>query len=318
MKLRTIIPVLVLFACVLAADDSPPALLAAGRADEAITSLRSKLSSSPSDADSHNLLCRVYFSMGDWDHGISACEKAVALDPNNSGYHLWLGRIYGEKADAANFLSAASLAGKVRTEFETAVRLDPNNVEARSDLGEFYLEAPGIVGGGRDKAEAQAQALAPLDAAKADYLKGRLSEKRKDFATAEKEYRAAIEASYGSALTWFNLALFFRHQERWNDMEDAVHHAVSAQVDRPEIIMESAEILLRSGRNVPAAIQYLRRYLALSSKVEEAPAFKAHYLLGTALEKQGDKQAAAQEYRAALSLAKNFSRAQEALDRLNR
>ena len=143
MKLRTIIPVLVLFACVLAAaDDSPPALLAAGRADEAITSLRSKLSSSPSDADSHNLLCRVYFSMGDWDHGISACEKAVALDPNNSGYHLWLGRIYGEKADAANFLSAASLAGKVRTEFETAVRLDPNNVERAATWASSIWKRP--------------------------------------------------------------------------------------------------------------------------------------------------------------------------------
>ena len=83
-------------------------------------------------------------------------------------------------------------------------------------------------------------------------------------------------------------------------------------------LMESGEVLLRSGRNFPAAVQFLRRYLALNSKVEEAPAFKAHYLLGTALEKQGDKQAAAQEYRAALSLAKGFSRAQEALDRLNR
>ena len=150
--------------------------------------------------------------MGDWDRGISACEKAVALDPNNSRYHLWLGRIYGEKADGSSFFSAASLAGKVRNEFEAAVRLDPNNVDARSDLGEFYLEAPGIVGGGRDKAEAQTQALAALDPAKADYLKGRMAEKKKDLATAEKEYRAAIEASHGSALTWFNLALFFRHQ----------------------------------------------------------------------------------------------------------
>ena len=320
MKLRIIILFLALFsaAAVAAGDDSAPALLAAGRADDAINSLRSKISTSPSDAEPHNLLCRVYFSMGDWDRGISACEKAVALDPNNSRYHMWLGRIYGEKADTANFLSAASLAGKVRNEFESAVRLDPNNVEARSDLGEFYLEAPGIVGGGRDKAEAQAQALTALDPAKADYLKGRLAEKKKDFETAEKEYRAAIEASHGSALTWFNLALFFRHRERWNDMEDAINHAVSAQVDRPEIIMESGEVLLRSGRNFPAAVQYLRRYLALNSKVEEAPAFKAHYLLGTALEKQGDKQGAAQEYRAALSLARNFSRAQEALDRLNR
>jgi len=320
MKTRGLILVLALFssAALAAADGSAPALLAAGRADDAITTLHSKINSSPNDAEAYNLLCRAYFSMGDWDHGISACEKAVALEPNNSRYHMWLGRIYGEKADGSNFFSAASLAGKVRTEFETAVRLDPNNVDARSDLGEFYLEAPGIVGGGRDKAEAQVQVLAALDPAKADYLKGRIAEKKKDVVTAEREYRAAIEAGHGSALTWFNLALFFRHQQRWNDMEDAIQRAVSAQLDRPEIIMESGEVLLRSGRNVQAAAQYLRRYLALNSKVEEAPAFKAHYLLGTALEKQGDKQGAAQEYRAALSLARNFSRAQEALDRLNR
>jgi tetratricopeptide (TPR) repeat protein len=320
MSMRPSILVLALFAAAAMAtsDDSAPALLAAGRADDAITTLHSKINSSPNDAEAHNLLCRAYFSMADWDRGISACEKAVALEPNNSRYHMWLGRVYGEKADGAGLFSAASLAGKVRTEFETAVRLDSNNVDARSDLGEFYLEAPGIVGGGRDKAEAQARALAALDSVKADYLRGRIAEKKKDLAGAEKEYRAAIEASHGSALTWFNLALFFRHQERWDEMEDAIQHAVSAQVDRPEIIMESGEVLLRSGRNYPAAVQYLRRYLALNSKVEEAPAFKAHYLLGTALEKQGDKQGAAQEYRAALSLARNFSRAQQALDRLNR
>ncbi len=319
MKLRIAILILAsLFTAALAvADDSAPALLAAGRVDDAITTLRSKISASPSDAEAYNLLCRAYFSMANWDRGISACERAIALDPNNSRYHMWMGRIYGEKANNVIFFKAASLAGKVRNEFEAAVRLDPNNVDARSDLGEFYLEAPGIVGGGRDKAETQAQALATLDPAKAHYLYGRIAEKKKDPAAAEKEYRAAIQSSHGSALTWFNLALFFRHQQRWDDMEEAIQHAVSSQVDRPEILMESGEVLLRSGRNFPAAVQYLRRYLALTSKAEEAPAFKAHYLLGTALEKQGDKQAAAQEYRAALSLAKDFSSAQEALDRLN-
>jgi len=320
MRLRTtIIWLASLLAAALAiADDSAPALLAAGRVDGAITSLRSKIAASPNDAEAHNLLCRAYFSVGDWDRGISACEKAVALAPNNSRYHLWLGRVYGEKADSSNFISAASLAGKVRTEFETAVRLGPDSVDARSDLGEFYLEAPGIVGGGRDKAEAQAKTLSTLDPAKAHWLNGRIAEKRKDLITAEKEYRAAIDASHGSALNWFNLALFYRHQQRWDEMEDAINRAVSAQMDRPEIVMEAGEVLIRTGRNFPAAVRFLRRYLSSTSKVEEAPAFKAHYLLGTALEKQGDKQAAAQEYRAALSLAKDFSRAQEALNRLNR
>ena len=87
-----------------------------------------------------------------WDAGIPSCEKAVALDPNDGLYHLWLGRIYGEKADRAGFLKAAGLAGKVRTEFERAVELSPNSWEARTDLAEFYLEAPGIVGGSKDEA----------------------------------------------------------------------------------------------------------------------------------------------------------------------
>jgi len=285
--------------------------------DDAIAWLQARISSAPNDAESYNLLCRAYFSLEDWNRGIAACEKAVSLDPRNSRYHLWLGRSYGEKADRSNFLSAAGLAGKLRKEFETAVQLSPNDAETRTDLAEFYLEAPGIVGGGRDRAEAQAQTLLTLDPAKAHWVRGRIAEKKKDPLTAEKEYRAAIDATHGSGLTWFNLALFFRNGKRWDEMEDALNHAVSAPADRPEVLMETAEILLRAGRNLTGAMQLLHRYLS-NPTVELAPAFKAHYLLGTGLEKQGNKQGAVEEYRAALALAKTFSRAQEALNRLNR
>jgi tetratricopeptide (TPR) repeat protein len=319
MKSRIFFGLIVLAtAQIAAALDPPPALLAAGRVDDAISALRSKISAAPNDADAYHLLCRAYFSLSKWDQAISACEKSVSLDPHNSRYHLWLGRAYGEKADASSFFSAAGLAKKVRNEFERAVQLSPDSVDARTDLAEFYLEAPGIVGGGRDKAEAQAQTLATLDPSKAHWVNGRIAEKKKDLASAEREYRAAIDASHGSALAWFNLALFYRHTQRWNDMENAINHMASAQMDRPEVLMEAGEILIRSGRNFPAAVQLIRRYLSSKSTVEEAPAFKAHYLLGTVFEKQGDKQAAAQEYRTALSLASGFSRAQEALDRLNR
>ena len=64
---------------------------------------------------------------------------------------------------APAFLKAAGLAKKVRTEFERAVEFAPNNWEARTDLAEFYLEAPGIVGGGKDKARAQADLLAAAE-----------------------------------------------------------------------------------------------------------------------------------------------------------
>ena len=306
-------------ACVLAAfslsahADSPSDLLAAGRVDEVIQTLQKKLTRTPDDAASQNLLCRAYFMLEEWDHGIPACERAVRLDSGNSLYHLWLGRIYGEKADRAGFLNAMGLAKKLRAEFERAVELDPSNVAARTDLAEFYLEAPGIVGGGKDKARAQAEAIDHYDPAAAHWVTGRLAEHAKDEALAESEYRAAIDASRGGAHAWLNLAIFFRHTNRLDQMEQALTTMESRPLDRPESLMDGASLLLRTARGYPMATRFLRRYL--QSPVEQGPAFKAHYMLGQLLEKQGDRTAAANEYRAALALASTYSPAKDALHR---
>lgn len=300
-----------------AAADSPSDLLAAGRVDDAIITINGKLNNAPNDAASHNWLCRAYFAVSNWDRAISACERAVALQPSSSEYHLWLGRSYGEKADASSFLTAAGLAKKVRNEFERAVQLDPANVPARVDLAEFYLEAPGIVGGGQDKARAQAALVAKLNPAKAHWIQGRLAEKNKDLTSAEREYRAAIEASHGGANAWLNLGLFYRKTGRLDEMQDALKKAADAPLDQPEVLVDAASTLLRANRDLPFATQLVRRYLA-SATVEQAPPFKAHYLLGTILEKQGDKEGAAKEYQSALLLAKDFGRAREALNRVNR
>jgi tetratricopeptide (TPR) repeat protein len=298
-----------------ATADSPKDLLAAGRVDDVIQTLKQPISHSSTDAEADNLLCRAYFMLEEWDRGISACELAVNLAPQNSLYHLWLGRIYGEKADRAGFMSAAGLAKKVRNEFERAVELDGKSWEARTDLAEFYLEAPGIVGGGKDKARAQADALASLNPAMAHYINGRIAEKNKDTTTAEREYRAAIEASHGGAHAWLNLALFYRHQNRLDEMEQALRTMQSRPLDRPESLMDGGSIMLRTGRNYALGIELVKKYLS-GPTVEEGPAFKAHYILGQLLEKQGDPPAAAQEYRAALALAREYTHAQEALKRV--
>jgi len=298
------------------ASDSPSDLLAAGRVDDVITTVRGQINSAPNDAASYNFLCRAYFAVSNWDRAISACEKAVTLAPNNSEYHLWLGRTYGEKADASSFLTAAGLAKKVRTEFERAVALDPKNAVGRTDLAEFYLEAPGIVGGGQDKARAQAEALTKLDPVKAHWVNGRLAEKNKDASTAEREYRAAIAESHGAASAWLNLALLYRNGKRFDEMQDALKHVANAPIDRPDVLMDAASTLLRTNRDLPFAVQLVQRYLA-STTVEQNPPFKAHYLLGNILEKQGDKQGAVKEYQMALALAKEFGRAREALNRVN-
>lgn len=317
MKLRTLL--LLILSCLSArplfATGAPQQLLASGHVDEAIRDLQAHIEHSATDAESYNLLCRAYFMIAEWDRGIAACERARNLDPQKSLYSLWLGRVYGEKADRARFISAAGLAKKVRTSFERAVELDPRSWEARTDLAEFYAEAPGMVGGGKDKAREQAKILMTLNPAMAHWVLARVAEKDKDPAAAEREYRAAITESHSGARAWLDLGNFFFHARRFDDMDQAFHSLESSSPDRPESFMHAADVLLRADRDRTLAIRLLRHYLS-GGTVEEGPAFKAHDLLGQALEQQGDRHGAAQEYRAALALFHSDAHALESLKRV--
>ena len=308
---------LLLLSSLIAAAQSAQDLLSTGRVDQAIQTLEQQIHTAPT-AENYNLLCRAHFELGAWDAGIPACEKATALEPDNGLYHLWLGRIYGEKADRAGFLSAMGLAKKVRSEFERAVELSPTNWEARTDLAEFYLEAPAVIGGGKDKARAQSALIAPLNPAIAHWVSARIAERSKDNVTAEREYRAGIDASHGGARAWVNLAGFYRHVNRLDDMEQALRSMESAPLDRPAALVDGASLLLRTGRDYAMSIRLVRRYVALPNTVEESPVFKAHCLLGDLLEKQGDRPAAAEEYRAALAQAHSYRPAQDGLKRVIR
>jgi len=306
---------LLLFTATASLAGSARDMLEAGRVDDAITTLNGRLSSAPTDAESANLLCRAYFSLEQWDRAESSCKRAIALDPGNGSYHRWLGHVYGEKADRASFLTAVGLARKTREELERAVVLNPGDIDARVDLAEFYIEAPGIVGGGEDKARTQAKQIGAKDPAREHWVYARIAEKNHDMTTAEQEYHRMIEASKGDSEGWLNLALFFRHAKRYDDMERALVATSEAPISKPDVLVDVAQNLYRTGRNFALAIKVIKRYFAVGP-VEEAPAFKAHYLLGMLLEKQGDKTGAAREYQASLALARQFGLAQQALIRV--
>jgi tetratricopeptide (TPR) repeat protein len=289
-------------------------MLSSGRVDDAIASLQQQIQKSGASAQSYYLLCRAYYMLGDWDRGIYACEQASKLDPQAGLYQLWLGRVYGEKADRASVFSAAHLAKKVRESFERAVQLDPTNWKAHADLAEFYVEAPAMMGGGKEKALKEAAAIAPLNPAIAHWVAAKVAEKSKDPVAAEHEYRAAIAASISGARAWNDLATFFKRSNRLDEMEQALGLLETARLDQPAALMDGARMLLETGRNFPLAERLLRRYL--SSPDEEGPAFKAHDMLGQLLEKQGNRQAAAQEYRAALELVHGYAQAQQDLNRV--
>ena len=285
------------------------AALQAGEADRAISLLAGLPATEAGSAEAHNLRCRVYYALEQWDAAVGECEQAVRLDGQNSNFQLWLGRALGEKADRASFISAYSLAKRVRAAFEQAVAIDPRNVDALSDLGEFYSSAPGVVGGGTDKAQGVVTKLEAVDMAQAHELRSRIASANKDFATAEQEFHKAIAASAHPAFQWMSLASFLRARGRWNDMAAAVASGKAA-VDKDRhagvALFNGATVLVQAGRNLDLAAKLLDAYLAGPVKTEEAPAFSAHVLRARVAAKLGDTARAKQERDAALALASQY------------
>jgi tetratricopeptide (TPR) repeat protein len=290
------------------------AALQAGEADRALMLANSLPQDGTNDAEAQNLECRVHFTLQQWDAAANACRQAVDLDQGNSNYHMWLGRALGERADQASFLTAFSLSKQVRAEFEEAVRLNPRNAEALSDLGEFYQEAPSIIGGGLDKAERVAAQLDTVDPARAHQLRAEIAEQRKDYGTAERQLKQAIASSAHPAFQWTVLGSFYERRGRWPEMEWAIQNCVAAaERDRTAgvALYDGAGVLIRARRNPQLAAKMLEDYLAGLSITEEAPAFVAHYRLAWLLAQMGDKAGAAREQAAGYAIAHEY-RPQEA------
>lgn len=296
---------------------SPEELLKNGRADEARQVLDAAVQHNPNDARAYHLLCRLYFQLELWDTSLKMAEKSVALEPQNSTYHQWLGRAAGRKAENANPFTAFNLARRVHAEFERAVALDGNNTSARADLAEYYMEAPGFLGGDKNKARQQADAVAPRDPGLATYIRARVEEKQ-GTGHAEQEYKKAIADSGNLSHYWTELAYFYRRAGRMQEMESAISKSLAARHPTGLPEYDGAYLLLRTSRDIPGAIQMLRRYVSGDDLSEDGPAFHARLMLGELLEKQGDRRGAAAEYRAALAIASQYRPARDALARVSR
>ncbi|HEX5234554.1 MAG TPA: tetratricopeptide repeat protein [Silvibacterium sp.] len=281
-----------------------------GRADDALRALDSTLKLNPEDAAAWNLQCRVYLSQGRWDAAVASCQRAVQIAPVNSEFHVWMGRAYGEKARQSSLVAAYKIAKLVHSEFETAVRLDGKNPQALSDLGQYYVEAPRMLGGGYAKAQEMAQRLNPIDPVRAEELRALIAEAKKDYADSERSWRARIAASQSSpdtaAQAWIDMGSFFRRRGRFDEMLAALKSGAAADTDHGPALVDGASTLIEAGREPKLAEQWLRAYLDGNHLSDTAPAFAVHVELGDLLKKQGDVQAANRQFAAAHAMSATY------------
>lgn len=235
---------------------------------------------SEESAEEHFLAGQNHFMLGDYKRSSEAFQKAAKLAPTNSGYSLWLGRAYGRRAEMANPLSAPGYASKARQSFERSVELDPRNKEALDDLFDFYLQAPGIMGGGFDKAAGIARQIEAMDAAEGHFARSRLAEQKKEFNTAEEQLRRAVELAPSKVGRILELARFLAKRGRYQESDAVFDRAQKLAPDSPRVMFAKAKTLVQSKRNLDEARELLRKYIQSNRLTpDDAPRTEAEQLL---------------------------------------
>jgi tetratricopeptide (TPR) repeat protein len=288
------VPLVLVIACcsrALAAAD-PAALDTAralfkerGKSAEAQAAFEKIAATDPSSADAQFYLAQLALRRNDTDKAVAYAEKAATLVPNSPDYLHTLGDAYGSSAQKASVFSQFGLAKKCLAAYQSAVALKPDDVDFHQSLFEYYRNAPGIVGGGADKALAEAATIKKLDA-----MRGRLC-----FATLY-----TTDKKFDLALAEFDEVL-------------------KATPDDYAALYQVGKLAAVSGQYLDRGLASLRRCLELtppaSPNTPGHPA--AHWRMGLILEKQKDVAGARAAYEAALKLDSHFSPAADSLKKLN-
>jgi tetratricopeptide (TPR) repeat protein len=290
-----------------------------GEYTQAIEILKSAAGSEPNNGDLYVLLARSYLELNQYDAAVNSAEKAVAIAPKNSDYHRWLGEAYGAKADHASMLSAYSLARKTQKEFEASVQLDAHNFDAQQDLIEYDCTAPGVVGGGEEKAQPLIEKLMKIDAAEGHYATGICRAQKKNYTEADAEFSKALESKPKTVKRIYDIGDYFLQRKNTEKLLVVAGAGEELAPRDPRCKFYRGVAMVLEGQKPVEADKLLREYLQLAPVNSEYPRpWAAHYWLGRLQESQKNPAGARAEYQAALKLNGKYKPAQEALKQLGK
>ena len=130
----------------------------------------------------------------DLDRVEDYAEKAIELDPDDARFYVIYGHGVGLKAMNGGKIKMYSRAKKTKSRYETAAAMDPVNIESRTSLIEYNMQAPGIAGGDKDEARRLAGVIAEIDSVSGFYAWKTVYLYDENYDALESRIRQVIEA----------------------------------------------------------------------------------------------------------------------------
>ena len=262
-------------------------------------------------------LGRIAAIRNESDEAIKYFERAVKLEEGNALYHAWLGNAIREVTPRSSKLRMPFNARRMKKEWERAVALDPNQIDARYGLVQFYAYAPGVMGGDIAKAREQVAEIAKRNIMRGALGRAVIADVEKNTAAEEAAYRDAIAAAPDSAAGYFALGGMYARAGKAVEAFAILDQYAKRQPDDRHAFYEAGRFAGTTGQQLDRGEAALKQYLATPpADVDVAHTAGAHYWLGRIAEKRGQKDAARDHYRVALRINPNSQVSERALKAL--
>ena len=284
----------------------------AGKYQQVQSASQAALSATPKDPALHYWLARSSFELGSYDTAVRSAEEACRLDPEKSDFQMWLGRAYGRKAEIE---SSFFLARKTKHAFETAVKLDPTNIQARRNLEEYYIDAPWFLGGSKDKARQQVEAIAQMDALEGILALGDFYRNTDQPNEARKQYELLLEKRPEKLSLYLEALDFYTHERDALGLARMLDAAHSVAPEDPRLLYFRAVSRVIGGLELGQAETELNTFLAeYPGRSDSVTQGEAREWLGIVYEKEGKLREAVEQYRQASQLEPYRKRFRKALE----
>ena len=265
------------------------------------------------DASAAYYLGRIELEGNDADKAVEWFERAVRMNPKSSVYYDWLGRAYGTQAQHANRFRMPFLARKTKNAWETALALDPDNLDVRDDLIIFYTRVPGFLGGNKEKAREMALEIKKRNAYRGSIAATSLCAADNDTLCVERGLQEMMTIYPDSAGVFTGFAVFYANQKQFDKAFAVLDQRLRTHPNELRTLYQVGRTAALSGQNLDRGEQALKLLLASPTPESGPSPAGLHYRLGMIYEKKGAKDLAREEYRAVLQLNPRHLDAQKAL-----
>ena len=200
----------------------------------------------PRNAEAYYYLGTITIN-SDYAGAISYLENAVNLNSAVAKYHFMLGNAYGVKAQRGGIFGKVGAASNCKAQYLTAISLDAKFTEARQNLIEFYLQAPGIIGGSVEKAAWEADTIKTYDPYAGYIAEARVRGYQKDKVKQEECYRKAISLDPKNVIAYEALWFLYMDEKNTTKADEVFKQAAALVTNTSDIYFQ--EGLFYVGKN---------------------------------------------------------------------